>query len=293
MQKQAKLAFSFAPIDLDDDFPFSVSARYEQPDRPITSLHLHEVPELGYCLDGNGIFVVGQQVMPFRAGDAVIIMDREMHLAQSVRGTVSHWHWVYFDAERLGRLLLPNPELFDFRRFRGAGFANVIHPEESPELVRLIREMVMTGGSSLPFRRERLTALLWLWAAELQTVFPATSSSAHLREPGPEKLSRLHPALLYLNRNYQRALDLDALARRCHVSTPHFCRCFKQMTGIAPLEYLHRLRIGIALAELRRGEKSIGEIALDCGFRSLSSFNRQFKQQTGVAPRDWRRQQND
>jgi AraC-like DNA-binding protein len=47
--------------------------------------------------------------------------------------------------------------------------------------------------------------------------------------------------------------------------------------------------IGMAMVELRRGERAIGDLALACGFVSLSSFNRQFKRQTGLAPREWRK----
>jgi len=105
----------------------------------------------------------------------------------------------------------------------------------------------------------------------------------------PELLRRLNAALQYLSRHYRDPLPIDHLAQLSHLSPTHFRRLFRQATGKSPLAYLLRIRIGMAMAELRRNERSIGEIALVCGFESLSSFNRQFKQQTGLAPREWRK----
>jgi len=290
MQKQPKYAVYYAPIPLDEDFPFHISGLFVQRDRTITELHAHDYPELGYCLEGNGIFVVGNKVMPFKSGDIVVITPREIHLAQSVKGTVSKWHWIYFDPERLLFPFTANAALPDFSRFHGPEFCNVISPETLPELCRLVKTIMATGMSNPAFRRERLIALLCLFAAELQTAFAAIPS-----EPGnsddlrPELLRRLNAALQYLSRHYRDPLPIDHLAQLSHLSPTHFRRLFRQATGKSPLAYLLRIRIGMAMAELRRNERSIGEIALVCGFESLSSFNRQFKQQTGLAPREWRK----
>jgi len=234
-------------------------------------------------------------VMPFQAGDIVVIMPGEIHLAQSVTGTVSQWHWVYFDPARLLYPATGNPALADFSRFHGAAFRNVIGPAAQPELVRLVRAVVEAGLDSRPFRRERLLALLCLFAAELQNAFPdllapTPASAGGAAGPRPEQLRRLDTAFHYLNRHYQEPLRIGRLAALCHLSPPQFRRRFRQAAGRSPLAYLQQVRIGMAMAELRRGGRPVGDIALACGFPTLSSFNRQFKRQTGRAPRVWRKE---
>lgn len=289
MHKKPKYPVSYAPIELDEEFPFAVSDLYVQLDRTITCLHRHDVPELGYCCEGNGIFVVGNKVMSFKAGDIVVIAPREFHLAQSVKGTVSKWHWVYFDPPRL-LFSSGEPILSNFSRFQGEHFSNIIAAEAQPELCRLVKALVENGLDVRPFRRERLLALLTLFIAELHTAFAALPKTPEdFDVPQPESLWRLNAALQYLSGHYREPLPIARLAKLCCLSVTHFRRLFRQATGKTPLEYLHRIRIVMAMAELRRGEASIGEIALACGFDSLSSFNRRFKHVTGEAPRDWRR----
>ncbi|MFA5205944.1 MAG: AraC family transcriptional regulator [Lentisphaeria bacterium] len=295
MQKRSNYAVAFAPIPLAGDFPFSVSGLFLQRDREITTLHAHDAPELGWCREGNGIFVVGNRVMPFQAGDIVVIMPGETHLAQSVHGTVSQWHWVYFDPARLLYPATGNPALADFSRFHSPGFRNVIGPAAQPELVRLVRAVVEAGLDHQPFRRERLLALLCLFAAELQNAFPGLppavpENGGGPAGPRPEQLRRLDAAFHHLNRHYREPLRIGRLAALCHLSPPQFRRLFRQAAGRAPLAYLQQVRIGMAMAELRRGGRSIGDLALTCGFPTLSSFNRQFKQQTGLSPRAWRKE---
>jgi len=294
MQKQSNYAVAFAPIPLAEDFPFSVSGRFLQRDREITTLHAHDAPELGCCLEGNGIFVVGNRVMPFQTGDIVVIMPGDIHLAQSVTGTVSQWHWVYFDPARLLYPAAGNPALADFSRFHSPAFRNIIGPAAQPELVRLVRAVVEAGLDHRPFRRERLLALLCLFAAELQTAFPdlppPAAGTGGAAGPRPEQLRRLDAAFHHLNRHYQEPLRIGRLAALCHLSPPQFRRLFRQAAGRAPLAYLQQVRISMAMAELRRGGRPIGDLALACGFPTLSSFNRQFKQQTGLSPRAWRKE---
>jgi len=68
------------------------------------------------------------------------------------------------------------------------------------------------------------------------------------------------------------------------VSTAHLSRVFHESTGLTVTEYLSRFRVEHARNRLQRQEKSITEIAFDCGFQSISQFNRTFKKVTGFAP---------
>ncbi len=67
------------------------------------------------------------------------------------------------------------------------------------------------------------------------------------------------------------------------------CRFFKEMTNRTPIEYLVFYRIERACEELSYGEKSITEVALDCGFNDLSYFIKTFKKLKGVSPKQYQK----
>jgi len=292
MLKQPKKPFSYAKIALDDELHSSVSALYEQKDRTITSLHFHNYHELGICHDGAGIFMVEGKVLPFKGGDAIFIGRDERHLAQSLPGTVSHWHWLYFDFERIVGPAMMDASLADMSAFSGPGFANVISKDAHPGICALIERLLKACKGSFPFKREETVSLLTLLSIDMRREL-LPSQERRLDDAGPspdlDSLGRLEKALEHMARKHGESLSLSSLAKLCGMSQTHFRRLFQRTLGKSPRDYLKQLRVATAMAELGRSGRPIAEIAVSCGFGNISSFNRQFKELAGASPREWRR----
>ena len=79
------------------------------------------------------------------------------------------------------------------------------------------------------------------------------------------------------------------LARLCGTSRSALGARFSRLVGIGPIKYLQLWRIALAKEALRRGEASIGEIALRIGFQSSSAFSTAFKRAEGCSLRDFMR----
>lgn len=73
-----------------------------------------------------------------------------------------------------------------------------------------------------------------------------------------------------------------------HLSHYHFCRLFKQSTGITPHQYLTQCRIDRAKQLLLTTRLTITEIAFAVGSTNHSSFTRLFRQYVGVPPKVFR-----
>lgn len=99
-------------------------------------------------------------------------------------------------------------------------------------------------------------------------------------------------ALQYIDAHYQEDITIRDIAGHVGVSNDYFSRQFKQVTGIAPVEYLRRYRFARAM-ELLAGGMAVTEVAHQVGFRNLCHFSREFKNQLGVTPSQYRRQYAD
>jgi AraC-like DNA-binding protein len=116
-----------------------------------------------------------------------------------------------------------------------------------------------------------------------------TSSPAaeqHLRD-----LALLRRARDRMDREYERPLDVEALARGAHMSAGHFSREFRRAYGETPYSYLMTRRIERAMALLRRGDLSVTEVCFAVGCSSLGSFSSRFTELVGMAPSVYRRDQ--
>jgi AraC-like DNA-binding protein len=285
-QKQSKYTLQYSPLDWSTDFPIFVSGINVQHDREITFLHQHNALELGLCLEGTGIFVVEDKVIPFRGGDVCVIPPGERHLAQSSKGTVSRWIWLYMDAPRLLYPAFNNPAMLDFAAFSGKQFANIISRDANPEYYSIINEIINTVRNKNTFYMEKTISLLCILIAALHR---DKTNDAHDEAHGNSNaLARIQKALQHITRHYREPHNVKKLAQLCALSVPHFRRLFKQAMEKSPMEYMNHVRIMIASAELLQGSKTISMIALDSGFNSISSFNRQFQKNRGLSPREWR-----
>lgn len=92
----------------------------------------------------------------------------------------------------------------------------------------------------------------------------------------------------YLQECFSTELTIDDLARRLGMSTRNFSRRFKQATGEAPLNYLHKLRINCAKSLLETDFKSVQQICYEVGYEDMPFFRRIFKRYTGVTPSEYK-----
>ncbi len=107
--------------------------------------------------------------------------------------------------------------------------------------------------------------------------------------PHIARLEDIQKAIDYIRSNYQRPIRLDDIAKSAAMSHSYLSNTFKAATGMSPYSYLMTTRIEKAIEMLAQTDKTILNIALECGFSSLTAFNKAFKQFTGLTPTDLRR----
>lgn len=101
---------------------------------------------------------------------------------------------------------------------------------------------------------------------------------------------RLCRAMVRIHSDFQAPLTLEALAEEAGMSRSNFAVRFKQVTGLAAIEYLSKWRMISAGDLLSETGLSIADIAARSGYGSDLAFARAFKREYGLSPASWRRQ---
>ena len=101
-------------------------------------------------------------------------------------------------------------------------------------------------------------------------------------------LVRLRKAKDRIDREFERPLDVPALAQSAAMSTGHFSRTFKAAFGESPYSYLMTRRIERAKALLRRGDISVTDACFAVACTSLGSFSTRFTELVGESPSAYR-----
>ncbi len=97
----------------------------------------------------------------------------------------------------------------------------------------------------------------------------------------------LRQAIDYMKSNLGADLRLLELAENVKMSPWHFCRAFKQSTGLPPHQFLMRERIEAAKRLLKQPHRSVVEIAVRLGFADQSHFITVFRRLTGYTPKQF------
>jgi len=91
-----------------------------------------------------------------------------------------------------------------------------------------------------------------------------------------------------MDARYRESLDVRALARAAHLSPAHFSREFRRAFGVTPHRYLLDRRLERAAALLRNTDRTVADVCLAVGLRSVGSFTTSFGRAFGLSPTAYR-----
>ena len=92
----------------------------------------------------------------------------------------------------------------------------------------------------------------------------------------------------FINTHMNDELRLEQLANLVGMTPTAFSRFFKLRTGKTLSEYIVDIRLGQAARLLVDTADSVSEICWNCGFNTLSNFNRLFRKRKGCSPTEFR-----
>lgn len=149
-------------------------------------------------------------------------------------------------------------------------------------VLHAMERMVALSKANLPYQQETLAGYANAVLGELLSQMPLV--------PRNMDGSLVQQLQFYILENYTRDITLDSAAQALGYSKYYISRYIADLFGCNFRTLINSYRIALAQNLLLSGSQSIGQIALDCGYKSQSAFNRTFMQQTGLSPREYRRQ---
>lgn len=271
----------------DNDFPLAIHenrvSAIDHADR--NSRIFHEELEIKYFYEGRATLMVDTAVMVVQAGDIVIVNPYEFHSTVELDEQKAKYHLLMVG---LDCFTACNPMGLNLRRIllaKGVRFNNLIRSDE--ELNKTLLAILAESKTQDEYSRYAVEAQLEAFFIRLlrNEVNPGSQSVA--LDEKIRHYSIIDPAIRRIHTGYNEKLTIDELAENCSVSKYHFCRVFKLATGMSAIQYLMRYRLRIAHAMLSETDKSIAEIAWNCGFSDENYFYRCYKKQYGDSP--WRK----
>jgi transcriptional regulator GlxA family with amidase domain len=97
-------------------------------------------------------------------------------------------------------------------------------------------------------------------------------------------------ALLLMEQNLSRPLATDQIAQRINISKRQLERLFLADTGDSLQKFYRKIRLSYALWLLQNTQRSITDIAQECGFADTAHFSRAFRGAFATRPTDYRNQ---
>ena len=116
----------------------------------------------------------------------------------------------------------------------------------------------------------------------------ATAAEMNLLQRQLSGEDAFNRALDHLNKTYMDDVTLDSLAAYAGFSRYTLSRMFRQHTGLTFTQYLSKRRVDMAMELLSGTRTPVTQVALQCGFNSIATFNRVFREVKGCTPTQYR-----
>lgn len=247
--------------------------------------HSHPEYELLYIEAEVGPRRVGNHVSQYQQSDLVFIGPHIPHLNFDYGLKVPYRKIVVqMKEDFLGRTWTEVPELHAIKElFERAKTGIVFEGDRKEEIGQ--RLMALPDRSHFDQFMEILS-IFQVLAKEMNPIH--LNEMATWENPSQKNQQRWKIVREWVENHYMESIPLDEIAEKCHLSKEAFCRYFKSKTQLTFSHYVNQYRITQAKKMLVL-DQSIGDIAIACGFESLSYFTKIFKRTIGESPNQYRK----
>jgi AraC-like DNA-binding protein len=254
--------------------------------------HRHNEAQVTWIQAGEGTLIAGNNMHAFRESEIYLIGADQPHLFKSSPEYFQPGNkkgiktlTIFFDPNGSLSSLFDLPEMKAFKDFVQQHAQGFKLPAEYVEKVS--RTMLAIQSASGP---DQIIQFLQLLKILFSIKTRPESLSALGNSPGITETEGIRISNIYnfILQHHSESVMLDDVAREACMTPQAFCRYFKKHTGHTFVSFLNGMRINEACKKLTDNKyESISVIAYQCGFTSITNFNRVFKSIMGSSPRGY------
>ena len=238
-------------------------------------MHWHKEIELLLILDGEAKIIVSDNVYMCKENDLLAININEPHSIFSQQGVVM-----------LALHLQENQKYSGFKY----EVNSVRHPENNYDDIKsIMARMIKLHSEAAPNSELLIESLILKLRYELLSRYSYEVSEEEQRSV--KYYSKLEEVIEYIQDHYHKNITLKDTADKFYYSNSYLSRLFEKTMGITFKKYIDNLRLSDAVNLLLSTDKSIEEIASECGFSNTRSFVSLHKEEYGCLPTEHRKKQ--
>lgn len=252
--------------------------------------HFHSEYEIIYIKESTGTRFVGNNTDTYTSGDVILVGSNLPHYMKSdeayhadnstlrVRGTI-----IQFEKDFMYHAINHYPHFVKIKKMLDDSQRGVCFPARSTACLRALLDRIPLATGV-----DQITSFLQLLKEMSEIKGRQIISSADFSNDTLYDTSRVDKVISFLNKNYNRPVRLDEVASLAAMNPTAFCRFFKSKTGKSLKNYMLDMRIGYACKLLLMDHLNISQISVECGFDTISHFNKTFKKHTGHTPSQYK-----
>lgn len=273
--------------ELPSFYPLTIAYSFSMPP---TDEHSHDCVEIGIVIRGTAVHLCNDETKNLQVGDVIVMPPESIHSYPATENCdiVN----ILFHPKELN---FPQHDLAKFTEYREIFMPDNQTAEKSFRVFRLdksefshvkkILSLMLTEQKKIGCSGFR-TAMLGLFMNLLCHLLRSYSASELSVHSNYEQ--NIGMAIKYMQVHYLEPFDLDFLLKITAMSRSNFMKLFRDVTGVAPKQFVLRRRIAYAAEQIVKGDIPFSEIAMACGFHDSSHFCKAFKNIANETPRAYR-----
>ena len=240
------------------------------PQQSIFYAHWHDSIEILYFTKGSAYVKCDNKLVQANVGDVIIVNANQLHSIKTISKKCQYNCFIishdFFDKNEL------NIYTTDFT----SKISDDIY------LTDILDEIIVKISNKKSHYKMLIKGDFFYIFAHLLKNYLFEESS--LSKQRTKLINIIKTSIVYIESNYQNQITLDLICTQVSLSKYYFCRIFKEIIGISPIEYLNIIRIDKAYEILQSGKYNVSETAELCGFNNINYFSKVFKRYKNILP---------
>ena len=236
----------------------------------------HEEIEIKYIVSGRVHMLIGKDVVYADEGDVIFVNPYEHYSDILNAGGCCCHIKIVPSALGIDELFIPE---------RSSG-QRVKHLIKNPSLVKIIKSIVNECERQDAYFSLAVDGLIReAFAVILRNELSEGTATEESKLKG---YKTIEPAVIARRDDYKNTYTGEELSNMCSLTSQYFCRLFKKVMGITPVQFQTECRLTAAETLMKDKKMNMSEVASRVGFEDASYFSRVYRNSRGMSPRQAR-----